>query len=97
MGLEAKGTFPFQMYQIPEFTATTVTTAPTPPAKISIDKPKVVEPATRSEVTIRLDKYWQEKAEELLNRQRSMAELAYSPNGRIVAPIDVGRILDVEV
>ena len=97
MGLEAKGTFPFQMYQVPEFTATTVTTSPTPPAKTSTDKPKVVEPATRSEITIRLDKYWQEKAEELLNRQRSMAELAYSPNGRIVAPIDVGRILDVEV
>ena len=97
MGLEAKGTFPFQMYQIPEFTATTVTTAPILPAKVSADKPKVVEPATRSEVTIKLDKYWQEKAEELLNRQRSMAELAYSPNGRIVAPIDVGKILDVEV
>ena len=54
MGLEAKGTFPFQMYQIPEFTATTVTTAPTPPAKASADKPKVVEPATRSEITIDL-------------------------------------------
>ena len=53
MGLDAKGTFPFQMYQIPEFTATTVTTSPILPAKVSSDKPKVVEPSTRSEVTIR--------------------------------------------
>ena len=27
----------------------------------------------------------------------ALAELAYSPNGSIVAPIEVGRILDVEV
>ena len=40
MGLEAKGTFPFQMYQIPEFTATTVTTSPILLAKVSADKPR---------------------------------------------------------
>ena len=97
MGLEAKGTFPFQMYQIPEFIATTITPPASAQVKTEADKPRVVEPATRSEVIIRLDKYWQEKAEELQNRQRSMAELAYSTNGRIVAPIEVGKILDVEV
>ena len=59
---------------------------------------RVVEPSTRSSVDIYAGETWVERVERLRESHRNAAVIRYDKyGGRIIPPIGIGSVLDLEV